>query len=118
MIRILRRLFLVAGAIVAILAAGFLSVVLIIQLFYMNPIEQLSETIDVGMDRDQVIAALDEFAEGREEKPTGWFGYRFRYDKGGDVIYIGYSNGFDGSNLFINFNGNDGKVISKNYFRD
>ncbi|MEO4040057.1 hypothetical protein AAFN47_00445 [Hoeflea sp. CAU 1731] len=95
-----------------------MSVVLIIQLLYMNPIEQLSESIDVGMDREQVIAALDEFAESRDDKSSGWFGYRFRYNKDGDEFYIGYSNGFDGSNLFVNFNEINGKVISKSYIRD
>ncbi len=116
MISVLKRLVLVVGAIVAILAAGFLSVFFAIQILYINPVERLSETIDVGMDREEAIAALDDFAEERDGKPSGWFGYRFSYDKNGDEIYIGYSNGFDGSNLFINFAGN--KVISKRYFRD
>ena len=116
MINMLKRMVLVVGAIVAILAAGFLSVFFTIQLLYMNPVEQLSETIDVGMDREEVIAALDDFAEGRDGKASGWFGYRFGYDKNREEIYLGYSNGFDGSNLFINFAGN--KVTSKRYFRD
>ncbi|MBW8639758.1 hypothetical protein K1W69_21370 [Hoeflea sp. WL0058] len=118
MIRILRRLFLVVGAIVAILAAGFLSVFFTIQILYINPVERLSETIDVVMDREEVISALDDFAEGRDDKSSGWFGYRFGYDKDGDDIYIGYSNGFDGSNLVIDFDGETGKVTSKRYFRD
>lgn len=119
MIRILRRLILVAGAIVAILAAYVLSVVLIIQFLYINPVKQLSETIDVGMDRKEVIAALDDFAEGRDDKSSGWFGYRFRYAKLTDTIYVGYINinTLDASNFIIYFNGETGKVTSKKYFR-